>query len=54
MSAGPMAGAAVPGLSAVVSGQTDHLAWGFTYTGPDVLDLYLERIKPADPTQYKT
>jgi penicillin amidase len=49
-----VAGASVPGLSAVVIGQTDHLAWGFTNTGPDVQDLYLERIKPDDPTQYQT
>ena len=49
-----VAGASVPGLSAVILGQTDHLAWGFTNTAPDVQDLYLERIKPDDPTLYQT
>ncbi len=49
-----VAGASVPGLSAVVIGQTDHLAWGFTNTAPDVQDLYIERIKPDDPAQYQT
>ena len=41
----------MPGLPCVVLGQNEHIAWGFTNTGPDVQDLYLERIKPDDPTQ---
>ncbi|MFN3567144.1 MAG: penicillin acylase family protein, partial [Burkholderiaceae bacterium] len=31
-----------------------HVAWGFTNTGPDVQDLYLERVNPADPGEYQT
>jgi penicillin amidase len=49
-----VAGATMPGLPGVVLGQNKHIAWGFTNTGPDVQDLYLERIKPDDPTQYQT
>ncbi|CAN5704131.1 penicillin acylase family protein [soil metagenome] len=49
-----VAGATLPGLPLVVLGQNEHVAWGFTNTGPDVQDLYLERIKPDDPTQYQT
>ncbi len=49
-----IAGATMPGLPGVVLGQNQHVAWGFTNTGPDVQDLYLERIKPDDPTQYQT
>jgi penicillin amidase len=49
-----VAGATLPGLPAVVLGQNAQLAWGFTNTGPDVQDLYLERIKPDDPAQYQT
>jgi penicillin amidase len=48
------AGATLPGLPLVVLGQNEHIAWGFTNTAPDVQDLYLERIKPDDPTQYQT
>jgi len=44
------AGATMPGLPLVVLGQNEHIAWGFTNTGPDVQDLYLERFKPDDPT----
>ena len=47
-------GASMPGLPGVVVGQNRHVAWGFTNTGPDVQDTYLERIKPDDPTQYQT
>ena len=46
-----VAGATMPGLPVVVLGQNEHVAWGFTNTGPDVQDLYLERIEPDDPTQ---
>ncbi|MFY8087904.1 MAG: penicillin acylase family protein, partial [Rubrivivax sp.] len=49
-----VAGASMPGLPMVVLGQNRHIAWGFTNTGPDVQDLYIEQIKPDDPTQYRT
>ncbi|WP_280155259.1 penicillin acylase family protein [Piscinibacter sp. XHJ-5] len=49
-----VAGATMPGLPGVVLGQNEHVAWGFTNTGPDVQDLYLERIKPDDAAQYQT
>ena len=47
-------GASLPGLPFVVLGRNAHVAWGFTNTGPDVQDLYLEKIDPSDPTRYKT
>ena len=49
-----VAGATMPGLPFVVLGQNEHIAWGFTNTGPDVQDLYLERIKPDDAGKYQT
>ncbi|KQU64412.1 MULTISPECIES: penicillin acylase family protein [unclassified Rhizobacter] len=49
-----VAGATMPGLPIVVLGQSDRIAWGFTNTAPDVQDLYLERIRPDDDTQYQT
>jgi penicillin amidase len=33
----------MPGLPTVVLGQNEHIAWGFTNTGPDVQDLYIEQ-----------
>jgi penicillin G amidase len=47
-------GATLPGLPSVILGRTAQVAWGFTNTGPDVQDLYLEQINPANPAQYKT
>ncbi|HWS76165.1 MAG TPA: penicillin acylase family protein, partial [Quisquiliibacterium sp.] len=47
-------GATLPGMPAVVLGRNQRIAWGFTNTGPDTQDLYLERIDPADPQRYRT
>jgi penicillin amidase len=49
-----VAGASVPGLPFILLGRTRHVAWGFTNTAPDVQDLYLERIDPAQPGRYET
>lgn len=46
-------GATLPGLPFVVLGRTRQMAWGFTNTGPDVQDLYLEQINPQQPHQYR-
>ncbi len=41
------------GVPAVIVGHNDRIAWGFTNVGPDVLDLYIEKINPANPNQYE-
>ena len=46
-------GATLPGTPFVVLGRTPEVAWGFTNTGPDVQDLYLEQINPDNPQQYR-
>jgi penicillin amidase len=43
----------LPGLPFVVLGRTQKVAWSFTNTAPDVQDLYLEQINPANPRQYR-
>lgn len=48
------AGATMPGVPSIVLGQNADVAWGFTNTGPDVQDLYLERLKAGDAAQYQT
>ncbi|MGV1044285.1 penicillin acylase family protein [Limnohabitans sp.] len=47
-------GATLPGLPFVVLGRTQGVAWGFTNTGPDVQDLYLEQLDATQPGQYRT
>jgi penicillin amidase len=40
-------GATLPGVPGVVLGRNEHIAWGFTNTGPDVQDLFIEKIDAA-------
>jgi penicillin amidase len=47
-------GATMPGLPGVVLGHNGTIAWGFTNTGPDTQDLFVERVDPDDPSQYLT
>ena len=47
-------GATLPGLPLVVLGRTDRFAWGFTNTGPDTQDLFIEKLHPRDPERYRT
>ncbi|HEX6267438.1 MAG TPA: penicillin acylase family protein [Burkholderiales bacterium] len=37
-------GGTLPGVPGVLIGRNARIAWGFTNTGPDVQDLYLEKI----------
>lgn len=48
-----VAGFTFPGVPGVVLGHNDRIAWGVTNTGPDVQDLYIEKINPANPNQYE-
>jgi penicillin amidase len=41
------------GVPGVVIGHNDRIAWGFTNLGPDVQDLYIEKINPENPNQYE-
>ena len=41
---GTLKGATVPGLPIVLLGQNNHMAWGFTTTGSDVQDLFMETL----------
>ena len=46
--------ATLPGLPAVVLGHNSAIAWGFTNTGADTQDLFIERVDPENPTRYLT
>jgi len=45
-------GATLPGLPAVVLGRNQRIAWGFTNTGPDVQDLFIEKTDPNSVANY--
>ncbi|HXF68565.1 MAG TPA: penicillin acylase family protein [Thermoflexus sp.] len=46
-----VAGASFPGVPGVVIGHNDRIAWGVTNLGPDVQDLYMERVNPDNPLE---
>jgi len=45
-------GAALPGVSLIVLGRNDRVAWGFTNPGPDVQGLFIEKLDPASGTRH--
>jgi penicillin amidase len=47
-----VAGFSFAGVPGVVIGHNDKVAWGFTNAGPDVMDLYIEKVNPENPNQY--
>lgn len=49
-----IAGGTAAGTPLVVIGHNDRIAWGFTTTGSDVEDLFIEKIDPSDPARYLT
>lgn len=46
-------GASFAGVPGVVIGHNDRIAWGVTNLGPDVQDLFIERVNPENPNQYE-
>ncbi len=46
-------GVSFPGAPGVVIGHNGRIAWGVTNVNPDVQDLYIERVNPANPDQYE-
>jgi penicillin amidase len=47
-----VAGVSFPGVPGVVLGHNARIAWGATNVGPDVQDLVLEAVDPANPDNY--
>jgi penicillin G amidase len=47
-----IAGVTAPGTPFLLVGHNDHIAWGFTTTGSDVEDLFIEKPDPTDPSRY--
>ena len=41
-------GATLPGVPGILLGRNDRIAWGATNTGPDVQDLYIEKMEGPD------
>jgi penicillin amidase len=48
-----VSGFSFAGVPGVIIGHNDRIAWGLTNVGPDVMDLYIEKINPDNPNQYE-
>jgi len=48
-----MSGFTFAGVPGVVIGHNDRIAWGLTNVGPDVMDLFIEKVNPDNPNQYE-
>jgi penicillin amidase len=46
-------GVTFPSAPAIVIGHNDNIAWGLTNLGPDVQDLFVEKVNPENPDQYE-
>jgi penicillin amidase len=47
-------GASSPGSPGIVLGHNGTIGWGFTTTGLDSQDVFIERVDPTDPNRYIT
>lgn len=47
-------GATLAGTPLLVLGRGDRIAWGFTNTGADVQDIFIEKVNPSDSREYLT
>jgi penicillin amidase len=48
-----VAGFSMPGTPGVIIGHNQRIAWAFTNIGPDVMDLFIEKLNPQNPDQYE-
>ncbi len=49
-----LSGVTSAGWPMVVIGHNRRIAWGFSTTGGDVEDVFVEKVDPADPSRYLT
>jgi len=46
-------GVSFAGAPGVIIGHNDRIVWSMTNVGPDVQDLYIEKLNPENPNQYE-
>lgn len=54
LQSGGVIGGTVPGMPLVLAGRSAKLGWAVTSSYLDDQDLFIEKLKPEDPTQYLT
>ncbi len=48
-----LTGFSFAGVPGVIIGHNDRIAWGVTNFGPDTMDLFIEKVNPANPDEYE-
>ncbi len=51
---GGVIGGTIPGMPVVLAGRSDNLGWGLTTAYVDDQDIVMEKLNPANPTEYLT
>jgi penicillin amidase len=46
-------GGSLPGTPGILIGHTEHISWGMTNVGADVLDIFVEDLNPSNLHQYR-
>ena len=54
LSTGGVIGGTIPGLPLVLVGRSAKLGWGLTSSNLDDTDVFIEKLNPLDPNEYKT
>ena len=54
LSTGAVIGGTIPGLPLVLVGRSAKLGWGLTSSNLDDTDVFIEKLNPLDPSEYKT
>lgn len=54
LSTGGVIGGTIPGLPLVLVGRSEKLGWGLTSSNLDDTDVFIEKLNPLDPSEYKT
>lgn len=48
-----VSGVIFAGIPGIIVGHNEHVAWGVTNVGPDVMDLYIEKRNPDKPHEFE-
>ncbi|MBB5223238.1 penicillin amidase [Amaricoccus macauensis] len=54
LASGPVIGATIPGMPAILIGRNPDIGWGLTSSYLDDQDIYIEKLNPDDPDSYLT
>ncbi|MXW86064.1 MAG: penicillin acylase family protein [Boseongicola sp. SB0673_bin_14] len=54
LAGGGVIGGMIPGMPVMLTGRSDHVAWGLTHAYADDQDIFLEKLNPEDPKEVLT